>query len=35
MTVEDALSELAEAEKKRDEAVARMDGLLVELGYKR
>jgi len=35
MSVEDALSELAEAEKKRDEAVARMDGLLAELGYKR
>ena len=35
MSVEDALSELAEAEKRRDEAVASMDGLLAELGYKR
>ncbi len=35
MSVKDALAELAEAEKKRDEAVAKMDGLLAELGYKR
>ena len=35
MSVEDALRELAEAEKRRDEAVAKMDGLLAELGYKR
>ena len=35
MSVEDALTELAEAEKRRDEAVAKMDGLLAELGYRR
>ena len=35
MSVEDALAQLSEAERKRDEAVARMDELLVELGYRR
>ena len=33
MGVEDALAQLREAERKRDEAVARMNELLVELGY--
>lgn len=33
MPVEDALAQLREAERDRDEAVARMDELLVELGY--
>ena len=35
MSVEDALAELAEAERRRDEAVAKMDNLLAEIGYKR
>ena len=35
MSVEDALAQLREAERKRDEAVARMDELLAELGYRR
>ncbi len=35
MSVEDALAELREAEHKRDEAVAKMDELLAELGYVR
>ena len=35
MSVEDALSQLREAERRRDEAVARMDELLSELGYVR
>ena len=35
MSVEDALSQLREAERRRDEAVARMDALLAELGYAR
>ena len=33
MSVEDALGQLREAERKRDEAVARMDELLAELGF--
>ena len=33
MSVEDALARLREAERKREEAVARMDELLAELGY--
>ena len=33
MSVEDALAQLREAERKRDEAVARMNELLAELGY--
>ncbi len=33
MSVEEALAQLKEAEKARDEAVARMDVLLSELGY--
>ncbi|MEZ4503644.1 MAG: class I SAM-dependent DNA methyltransferase [Dehalococcoidia bacterium] len=32
-SVEDALASLREAEQRRDEAAARMDALLVELGY--
>ena len=35
MSVEDALAQLSEAERKRDEAVAKMDELLAELGYRR
>ena len=35
MSVEDALAELREAERKRDEAVAKMDELLAELGFVR
>ena len=35
MSVEDALSQLREAERRRDEAVAKMDGLLAEMGYVR
>ena len=33
MSVEDALAQLREAERKREEAVAKMDELLAELGY--
>ena len=33
--VEDALAQLREAERRRDEAVARMDALLAEMGYAR
>ena len=35
MSVEEALAQLREAEKRRDEAVARMDQLLAEMGYAR
>ena len=35
LSVEDALAQLREAERRRDEAVARMDTLLAELGYER
>ena len=35
MPVEDALAQLREAEQRRDEAVARMDQLLAEMGYAR
>ena len=35
MSVEDALSQLREAERRRDEAVTKMDELLAELGYVR
>ena len=35
MSVEDALSQLREAERRRDEAVAKMDELLLEMGYAR
>ena len=35
MSVEDALAQLREAELRRDEAVARMDELLAEMGYAR
>ena len=35
MSVEDALAQLREAERRRDEAVAKMDELLAELGYAR
>ena len=35
MSVEDALSQLREAERRRDEAVAKMDELLAEMGYAR
>ena len=35
MSVEDALAQLRQAERKRDEAVARMDELLAELGFPR
>ena len=35
MSVEDALTQLREAERRRDEAVTRMDELLGELGYVR
>ena len=33
MSVEDALAQLRQAERRRDEAVAKMDDLLAELGY--
>ena len=33
MSVEDALAQLRDAERRRDEAVAKMDELLAELGY--
>ena len=35
MPVEEALTQLREAERQRDEAVARMDELLAEMGYAR
>ncbi len=35
MSVEDALAQLRDAERRRDEAVAKMDELLAELGYAR
>ena len=35
MSVEEALAQLSEAELKRDEAVAKMDALLAEMGYSR
>ena len=35
MPVEEALAQLREAEQRRDEAVARMDELLAEMGYAR
>ena len=35
MSVEDALAQLRDAEHRRDEAVAKMDELLAELGYAR
>ena len=35
MSVEDALAQLREAERRRDEAAARMDELLAEMGYRR
>ena len=35
LSVEDALAQLREAERRRDEAVAHMDRLLAELGYER
>ena len=35
MSIEEALSQLREAERRRDEAVAKMDGLLAEMGYVR
>ena len=35
MSVEDALAQLREAERRRDEAVARMDELLAGMGYAR
>ena len=35
MSVEEALAQLREAELKRDEAVAKMDALLAEMGYRR
>ena len=35
MSVEDALAQLREAEQRRDEAVAKMDELLAELGFVR
>ena len=35
MPVEEALAQLREAERRRDEAVARMDELLAEMGYAR
>ena len=35
MSVEDALLQLREAERRRDEAVAKMDELLAEMGYAR
>ena len=33
MSVEDALAQLREAERKRDDAVAKMNSLLAELGF--
>ena len=33
ISVEDALAQLRDAERRRDEAVAKMDELLAELGY--
>ena len=33
MSVEEALSQLRDAEQRREEAVAKMDELLAELGY--
>ena len=35
MSVEEALAQLREAERNRDEAVSKMDGLLADLGYVR
>ncbi len=35
MSVEDALTQLRDAERRRDEAVSKMDELLAELGYAR
>ena len=35
MSVEEALSQLREAERRRDEAAAKMDGLLAEMDYAR
>ena len=35
MPVEEALAQLREAERRRDEAVTRMDQLLAEMGYAR
>ena len=35
MSVEKALAQLREAERRRDEAAARMDALLAELGFSR
>ena len=35
LSVEGALAQLREAERRRDEAVAQMDKLLAELGYER
>ena len=35
MSVEEALAQLRDAEQRRDEAVARMDRLLAEMGYAR
>jgi type I restriction enzyme M protein len=35
MSMEEALAQLREAERRRDEAVARMDELLAEMGYAR
>ncbi len=35
MSVEDALAQLASAERARNDAVAKMDALLAELGYVR
>ena len=35
MSVEDALAQLRDAERRRDDAVSRMDELLAEMGYRR
>ena len=35
MSVEEALAQLREAERSRDEAVGRMDALLAEMGFSR
>ena len=35
MSVEEALAQLGNAERRRDEAVSMMDGLLREMGYVR
>ena len=35
MSVDNALAQLREAERRREEAVARMDSLLAEMGYVR